>query len=323
MRSMFCKIEKDKFLELILRINEDEKMTKKNYSFKKMLMLTITLIILSSIVSTSLLAENKLSLKGSGEYFQLSGIKDGILLGSGFTLVGTDYLLEKVIKFGDKSWDGVLFNKDSINSLDKIFMRPYSKSIDLAGTITQAVCLVLPATLMVAPIGEWCTIGTMYFESAIFAYGLKDLGKALVYRPRPYMYFDSVPQEYIEDGDWKNSFPSGHTTMAFNGATFVSYVFCTYFPDSVWKIPVVAGSYALAVTTACLRIASGNHFLTDVLAGAVIGSATGFLVPFLHSRNLQAPETYNDGFSRTAQSNTSKGLSLSLIPGGVYGKISY
>jgi membrane-associated phospholipid phosphatase len=34
-----------------------------------------------------------------------------------------------------------------------------------------------------------------------------------------------------------------------------------------------------------MRITSGSHFLTDVLAGAAIGSLYGWLIPWLHLRN--------------------------------------
>ena len=55
-------------------------------------------------------------------------------------------------------------------------------------------------------------------------------------------------------------------------------------------LDVIAGSLTMALATGVQRILSGNHFITDVLAGAAIGSFTGFLVPFLHtlpkSKNL-------------------------------------
>lgn len=79
------------------------------------------------------------------------------------------------------------------------------------------------------------------------------------------------------------SFPSGHVTLAFSYATFTSYVFCKYNPDSKAKLPVCIISYSLACATAVLRVASGSHFITDVLAGAAIGAAIGFAVPYVHT----------------------------------------
>lgn len=39
---------------------------------------------------------------------------------------------------------------------------------------------------------------------------------------------------------------------------------------------------AAATTTGVLRIVSGRHFTTDVLAGAALGALTGWLVPKWH-----------------------------------------
>ena len=206
-------------------------------------------------------------------------------------------------------------------------MRPYSSTLDHVGTATEVVSMLAPAVLLAAPMEDWVPLGIMYVEAALLANGIKEIGKALIFRPRAYMYFDGYPESKVKDGDWRKSFPSGHTTMAFTGATYATYVFSEYFPDSPWKIPVIVGSYAFAVATGALRIASGNHFLTDVIVGAIIGSASGFLVPYFHTLGL-SPNYNNKDSSRNAVSANSfsgveKGLSLSILPNGVYGKYCF
>ena len=42
-------------------------------------------------------------------------------------------------------------------------------------------------------------------------------------------------------------------------------------------------AYTAATTTAVLRILSGNHFMTDVLTGALLGTLWGVGVPMLHT----------------------------------------
>ena len=66
------------------------------------------------------------------------------------------------------------------------------------------------------------------------------------------------------------SFPSGHTTQAFAIASVVAES-----SESVWLGGV---SYALAATVGAARIYHDAHFASDVLAGAVIGTATGVAV---------------------------------------------
>ena len=62
------------------------------------------------------------------------------------------------------------------------------------------------------------------------------------------------------------SFPSGHTITAFAMASSVS----VFYPM------LLAALLFCAVSIALSRILLGMHFLTDVLAGAVIGSGLGW-----------------------------------------------
>lgn len=242
--------------------------------------------VLLCILSINLFAEGNLSkLFGNSEVFKLDPVTDGLLLGTGLTLSGTAILFDKVIKIKDTSFDGNLFDKNDVNPFDRVFMNPYSDSLHLVATGLVVVELLSPAILAATSTNEWFTIGTMYAEAFLLSYGIKDTVKALVNRPRPYMYSEGYPQKKVDDGDWCKSWPSGHTTNAFLGAGFTSYVFCKYFPDSPWRFAVIGGTYALAAATGILRIASGNHFLTDVLTGAIIGTACGILVPAIHYAN--------------------------------------
>ncbi len=61
------------------------------------------------------------------------------------------------------------------------------------------------------------------------------------------------------------SFPSGHTMTAFSIALVVSF----FYPSLEGPL------YFLTISIAVSRVVLGMHFLSDVLAGAVLGSALG------------------------------------------------
>jgi membrane-associated phospholipid phosphatase len=67
------------------------------------------------------------------------------------------------------------------------------------------------------------------------------------------------------DGSTYNSFPSGHTSVAFMTAQFM---WEEYKDVSPWY--GVAG-YAVATTTGVLRIYNNRHWVSDVIAGAGLG----------------------------------------------------
>ncbi len=189
-------------------------------------------------------------------------------------------------------WDGEHYKKRDINEFDRLWYNEYRTAVDDMGTITAtANVLALPIGIYAMetvlgnlPPMELTTLGVMLAESYLTGYGIRNIIKSTVRRPRPYMYTGKWEEKHLEDGDFTLSFPSGHTTDAFMGATFLSYTFWKYYPESKFRIPVIAASYTLAATTGFLRVASGNHFMTDVLAGAALGTAVGFLVPFVHEK---------------------------------------
>jgi len=168
-----------------------------------------------------------------------------------------------------------------VNAFDRLAVLPYSEPLDVSSDFTQYAAFLTPAIFSVAaPVDDWLGIGAMYAGSAALSFGARTALKAVFDRARPYMYYADPPAGAIADGDYLDSFPSGHTIMAFTGAGFTAALFRIRYPDSPYRVPAVIASYALAAVTAGLRVGSGSHFMTDVLAGAAIGSLFGIAVPY-------------------------------------------
>ncbi|OHD26462.1 MAG: hypothetical protein A2Y38_01940 [Spirochaetes bacterium GWB1_59_5] len=172
-----------------------------------------------------------------------------------------------------------------VNDIDRVLMFSYSEPLDTVSDYTQYAAFLSPAVFaLAAPTRDWLGIGAMYAGSAMLSYAARVGVKAAVDRYRPYMYFDNPPSSLIEEGEHLDSFPSGHSIMAFTGAGYTATLFALRYPDSPYRVPAVAGAYALATATAALRVGSGSHFLTDVAAGAAIGTLFGFIVPYTIDR---------------------------------------
>lgn len=133
----------------------------------------------------------------------------------------------------------------------------------------------------------------LIFAPAATVYGLNALGikGKHNFRDRSMLYLMSnlimsgtvfsvkkFSHEQRPDGSNYYSFPSGHTAASFVGAEFLRQ---EYKDISPWY--GVAG-YAMATTTAYLRMYNNKHWLSDVVAGAGIGIASTRLAYWLYPK---------------------------------------
>ena len=181
------------------------------------------------------------------------------------------------------SKDDIPLPNNSVNAFDRRLMYEYNKSWDITADIALYGLIAMPVLSLAGNIkngNAWVTYGVMYAESVLFVFGTCEILKNSILRYRPYCYFEDVPSG--KDTDYFKSFPSRHTAFAFMSAGFLTSTFCTEYPDSPWKIPLSAVSYSLAAGVGVSRIFSGSHFISDILAGAALGSVYGYLIPRLH-----------------------------------------
>ena len=95
----------------------------------------------------------------------------------------------------------------------------------------------------------------------------------------------SIPDNTVDcDGTTRyRSFFSGHSAFSFASAALV----CVHhFQHDLLGAPYdaisCAAGYAVAATTATMRVVSDVHYATDALTGALVGTTIGYLVPLLH-----------------------------------------
>ena len=95
--------------------------------------------------------------------------------------------------------------------------------------------------------------------SMLMAWGLKEL----ISTPRP------------DNSNERDSFPSGHATLAFAFASVVT-------ANHAWYWGVL--SHALAIFIASSRVSDDRHFTHDVVAGATIGMSFGWGIYLNHKK---------------------------------------
>ncbi len=227
---------------------------------------------------------------------RLDPLTDGILLGVGLPYAGvTEYLVRT-------STRDVLGTPDrsDVNAFDRLAIFDYSSGLNTTADVVMFTTMLAPGAFgFLLPFDDTVTAGVIYIETLAFADAAKNTFKLLFARYRPYMYTGGASN--VESRENDQSFLSGDSTMAFAAATATVYLFSVYFPGSPWMVPLAAGAYGLATLTATLRVVAGMHFMTDVAAGAVLGTAIGYGIPYLH---------------RTVRAANDR-LALNVLPGGL------
>ncbi len=105
---------------------------------------------------------------------------------------------------------------------------------------------------------------------------LSEAVKFVINRQRPAFAFPNDIFEGSNTGIQGQSFPSGHTTLAFTYATLLTMQYHKWYvtvPAFLW-----AGSVAYS------RMYMGKHYPTDVLAAAVLGTASTWLTYKLNNK---------------------------------------
>ncbi|MFO0662434.1 MAG: phosphatase PAP2 family protein [Polyangiaceae bacterium] len=132
----------------------------------------------------------------------------------------------------------------------------------------------------------------MLGQATIFGTAVSELAKFLAARERPLVR--NASSEYELDPAERNlSFFSGHSTIAFALASSMGTIanMRDYKAEPLfWSVGM-----GLAALVGYMRIAADKHYFTDVLVGALVGTASGILVPQLLHPAVDPPGKTPEG----------------------------
>jgi len=154
-------------------------------------------------------------------------------------------------------------------------------------------------------------MGLMNAEAIIFNSAINGLVSGITSRQRPYAYpAEGTPSICVGEGNEAlddcrenkryRSFYSGHTSTTFTlaGLTCMHHAYLPLYGGGPGDALACVTGFTLATATGALRVVSDQHWTSDVLVGAAMGTFSGLAVPWiLHYRTGDLPESGPDEVS--------------------------
>ena len=164
---------------------------------------------------------------------------------------------------------------------DRWALRPISATADVASDVVLAgiAGFTAFAGLQGLPAQQWHGNFAVFASTASWTAATSEWLKVLVRWKRPVLYTSDAITA-ATDPESQQSLPSLHASLAFAAAT--SYLLIARRQHLPHRRRNTILLYAGAVGVSALRVVAGKHFPTDVLAGAALGSAIGWVVPTIH-----------------------------------------
>jgi membrane-associated phospholipid phosphatase len=165
--------------------------------------------------------------------------------------------------------------------IDRIAIGRWSPAADSTSTVLQDALIVAGPLLLLATsrgdMSRGLKLALIEIEALIASAAAVRFVKVAVYRPRPEVFLG------ITGGtSTRQSFYSGHTTIAFTAVVATAYLYLETFPEDRAMRWAFVACGAVAAGVGVLRVVAGKHYPTDVLAGAAAGALIGWAVPALH-----------------------------------------
>ena len=219
------------------------------------------------------------------------GAPDAVVAGSAVALFGAGFLARR-------SAEPATSAPSDVNAFDRkirrfaVGQRSFEKRrlLDHISSATLMAAVFQPVGMLAA--GDvrdrWSRDIPVLLEATALTLSVNNFVKYLARRSRPQDHFCEEEQIVVPcRADTHLSFYSGHTSAAFVAAVTGGMLADFHrFENRKW---IWASGITLATATGALRVASDQHYATDVLTGVVAGSLAGWLIPKIHKPDPLEP----------------------------------
>jgi membrane-associated phospholipid phosphatase len=174
-----------------------------------------------------------------------------------------------------------------VNAFDRPAIGNHSAIAKSLSDVTVATVLVAPLAIDMLALGRsrpWLDDAVVFGQTLVVNGALVTAAKFIVQRPLPRTYAGDPNMMAKPEG--YRSFYSGHTSLVFAGLAATAMTIRLRYGEKTWPWVIMG---VLGSSVAVERVADGRHFPSDVIVGALMGTAVGVAVPLLHRKGFVAP----------------------------------
>lgn len=173
-----------------------------------------------------------------------------------------------------------------LNPIDRPFIQFHEQTWRRVGDSMYGLPFLMFLVLDARDVGFrkwriWLTDFMIIMEGLVLQGAVTEIWRRSIQRPRPFLYVDGIYPDERASAEATFSFYSGHVSAVFELMTGIAYTWTLRHPHSRWKPLVWTGLMLAAALSPIARVGSGDHFPTDVLVGAVVGTGFGLAWPAL------------------------------------------
>jgi hypothetical protein len=230
------------------------------------------------------------------EYALTGALVTGVVVG---TVVGTE---------SPPRWDDTNGFDDGLRDTMRVASASGRDTAGLVSDVLLGISLVHPfadsAVALIAhgdPDLAW-QMAVINTEAFALTQALSMVIKASAGRPRPFTRECAPGDAECLGNDYASSFLSGHASMAFTGAGLVCahHMNMPLYGNAIGDGFTCVMSLGVATGAAMMRVAADKHYASDIIAGAALGMASGWVLPnVLHYQFGGGTGTTTDGPDRT------------------------
>jgi membrane-associated phospholipid phosphatase len=171
---------------------------------------------------------------------------------------------------------------DELNALDVKAVGNNNGAARTISDVTIGLAIAAPFVVDYFDVGWNRTLlndSIVFAETLVVNSAFTTMFKFTVQRPLPIVYA-LQSQHALTSVQGYLAFYSGHTSTTFAALSAMSMTLTLRHGFSPWPWLITA---LVGTSVAVERVAAGQHFYTDVIVGAIMGTAVGVLVPWLHA----------------------------------------